>query len=225
MVPDAELLFRLFLAAFLGALVGLEREYHGRPAGVRTYLLLSMGSALFMVVSEFIYVKYQGKVPGIPLQVDPARIAAQAVSGIGFLGAGVILRHKETVRGLTTAACVWTVCAVGLAAGSGFYLFASAVTAMTVISLLGLKLFERRMSKDWYHELDVVSADLPGQLEHIREIIEKYRFKVISYGLKKDRPNREMSLNFRLRTRTVQPNPQVLLEVSDLEGVKTVQVE
>ena len=117
-----EILFRLLLAAILGALVGFEREVHGRPAGIRTYLILCLGSALIMVMSEYLSYGLVEKLPMDTLRFDPARIAAQAVTGIGFLGAGVILRYKDTIRGLTTAACVWVVCAIGLAIGAGFYL-------------------------------------------------------------------------------------------------------
>jgi putative Mg2+ transporter-C (MgtC) family protein len=119
-----EILFRLVLAAILGAIVGFEREVHGRPAGIRTYLILCLGSALVMVMSEYLFYGMMEKLPADTLRVDPGRIAAQALTGIGFLGAGVILRYKDTIRGLTTAACVWVVCAIGLAIGGGFYLSA-----------------------------------------------------------------------------------------------------
>src|SRR5512135_158092 len=167
MVNDYEILFRLVLAAVLGAAVGFEREVHGRPAGIRTYLLLCMGSALIMVVSELLFFKYESKGLGDILRADPGRIAAQAITGIGFLGAGVILRYKDSIRGLTTAACVWVACAVGLAIGAGFYLFGAAVTGLTLVSLVGLKIFENNLKKDWYKEMTVVSHDEAGQLNRI----------------------------------------------------------
>ena len=139
-----EILFRLLLAAILGALVGFEREVHGRPAGIRTYLILCLGSALIMVLSEYLPYGLVEKLPPDALRVDPGRIAAQAVTGIGFLGAGVILRYKDTIRGLTTAACVWVVCAIGLAIGAGFYLYGSVVAGLTIFSLVGIKFFEKR---------------------------------------------------------------------------------
>ncbi len=98
MISNYEILFRLVLAAVLGGVVGLEREVHGRPAGIRTYLLLCMGSALIMVVSEFLFLKYEAKGLSDILRADPGRIAAQAITGIGFLGAGVILRYKDSIR-------------------------------------------------------------------------------------------------------------------------------
>jgi len=224
MITDLEIIFRLFLACVLGGVVGLEREVHGRPAGVRTYLLLSLGSALIMVLSEYLFLKYQTGIPGISLSVDPGRIAAQAITGIGFLGAGVIIRYKDSIRGLTTAACVWVVCAVGLAIGAGFYLFGSVVTGLTLFSLLALKAGERKLRKDWYREIEIVSEDLPGQMQRFQEVIEKQEFEVVNFGLKRDLKKKEMTANFLLRERTLTPGRQVLQEIFDMDGVKTVDL-
>lgn len=225
MITDLEIIFRLILASILGGAVGLEREVHGRPTGVRTYLLLSLGSALIMVISEYLFHKYHGGVPGINLQVDPGRIAAQAITGIGFLGAGVIIRNKDTIRGLTTAACVWVVCAVGLTIGAGFYLYGGVVAAITVVSLVGLKPLEKRLRRDWYQEMTVVSGDVSGQVERIQEIIDRCGLKVVNSGLSKDLEKQEVTMTFLLRQRTVQPQRQVLQEVFALEGIKRVDVK
>jgi putative Mg2+ transporter-C (MgtC) family protein len=225
MITDLEIIFRLILASILGGAVGLEREVHGRPAGVRTYLLLSLGSALIMIISEYLFHQYRGGVPGINLQVDPGRIAAQAIAGIGFLGAGVIIRSQDTIRGLTTAACVWVVCAVGLTIGAGFYFYGSAVAAITVLSLVGLKPLEKRLPRDWYQEMTVVSADLPGQVERIQEIIDRHGLKVVNSGLSKDLEKQEVTMTFLLRQRTVHPQRQALDEVFALEGVKRVDLK
>ena len=225
MASNYEILFRLFLAAVLGAVVGLEREVHGRPAGIRTYLLLCMGSALIMVVSELLFVKYESKGLADILRADPGRIAAQAITGIGFLGAGVILRYKDSIRGLTTAAAIWVACAVGLAIGAGFYLFGSAVTGLTLVSLVGLKALERRLKKDWYKEMTVVARDEAGQLNHIQEIIAKNQFEIVNFGLKKDLERQEIRASFLLRVRSVHPSRQVLQEVFAVEGVKSVDLD
>jgi putative Mg2+ transporter-C (MgtC) family protein len=185
-MPYAELLGRLVLAALLGGAVGLEREIHGRPAGIRTYLILSLGTALLMVLSEYLLVAYRGHYPGLGFQGDPGRIAGQAITGVGFLGAGVIIRYKDSIRGLTTAACVWLVCSVGLAVGAGFYVMGVAVTLLTLLALIGLKAGERRMRKDWFEDLKVVSADIPGQVKKIESLIIQHGFQTISFGLKRD---------------------------------------
>ncbi len=224
MIGNGEIIARLLLASFLGGCVGLEREMHGRPAGVRTYLILSLGSALIMIISEYLFFKYQGEMPGVNLSVDPGRIAAQAVTGIGFLGAGVIIRYRDSIRGLTTAACVWVVAAVGLAIGSGFYLFGTVVTAITLVSLVALKAFEKRLAKDWYEQMVVVSEDREGQLDRIEAVLDKHNVKTVDYGLKRDLQNREVTATFLLRVRSVRPSREVLHEVFDLSGVKSVDL-
>lgn len=224
MVSDLEIVLRLLLSAVLGGFVGLEREIHGREAGVRTYFLVSLGSALIMIVSEFLIFKYQGRFPGEILRVDPGRIAAQAITGIGFLGAGVIIRYKNSIRGLTTAACMWVVCAVGLAIGSGYYLFGSVVSGITILSLMGLKGFEKKLSKDWYKEMTVVSEDVHGQLDRIQEIIDRYPITVTNFSLKKDFEKKEIAIDFRLRLRTVKPDQGILKEIFDIPHVKRVEL-
>jgi len=225
MIDNWEVIFRLIFAAALGACVGLEREFHGRPAGLRTYLILCLGSALLMVISENLFFKIHEKYPQIAMSFDPSRIAAQAITGIGFLGAGVIIRYKDSIRGLTTAACVWAVAAVGLTAGAGFYLFASVVTALAIFSLLGLKVLERRMRKDWYQEVEVVTEDQPGIIPRIQEILEKHHYHVVNIGLKRDLQNQEVTANFSMVHRTVRPNRAVLEEVFDLMGVKRLGIQ
>ena len=225
MPNDLEIIFRLVLASMLGGFIGLEREIHGREAGVRTYLLVSLGSALIMVVSEYLFFKYEGRIPGEFFRVDPGRIAAQAITGMGFLGAGVILRYKDTIRGLTTAASMWVVCAVGLAIGSGYYLFGSTVSGITILSLIGLKVFEKKLSKDWYQEMVIVSEDVETQFSRIQEVIDKHKFKVISFGLKKDLEKKEMTITYRLRLRAVQPDRNMLKEVFEIKGVRCVEIK
>ena len=135
MLTDTQVILRLFLAVVLGGVIGFEREKHNKGmAGLRTHMLVSVGSALIMLVSIHIFEIYAGKVP-----VDPARIAAGVVTGIGFLGAGTIIRSGESsVKGLTTAASLWTVSGIGLAIGCGFYIagWATAVITFTILYLL-----------------------------------------------------------------------------------------
>ena len=134
MLTDTQVVWRLFLAAALGGVIGFEREKHSRRmAGFRTHILVSIGSCLIMLVSIYIFEIYAGKAP-----VDPARIAAGVVTGIGFLGAGTIIRSGESVRGLTTAASLWTVSGIGLAIGCGFYIagWAIAIIAFATLYLL-----------------------------------------------------------------------------------------
>jgi len=140
-MSESQLLLRLLVAAVLGSIVGLERERGEWAAGLRTHMLVSLGACLFMIVSAYGF----GGVLGRPAVVlDPSRIAAQEVTGVGFLGAGTILMRGSVVRGLTTAASLWAVAAVGLATGGGLYGPAVATTALIVVILAGVKPLERR---------------------------------------------------------------------------------
>ena len=145
-MPDitwAEVALRLALAAVLGGAVGLERELREREAGLRTHLLVSVGAAVFTLVSAYGFRDFNyGSREGITL--DPTRIAAQIVTGIGFLGAGAIIRQGLSVRGLTTAATLWVVAAIGLASGAGYYSVAVISTALVLFSLYPLRLLAYR---------------------------------------------------------------------------------
>jgi putative Mg2+ transporter-C (MgtC) family protein len=140
MLAHWELVLRLVIAAGLGSLIGAERERLIWAAGLRTHMLVCVGACLFMVVSAYGFASVIG--PGIVL--DPSRVAAQVVSGIGFLGAGSILLRGDLVRGLTTAASLWTVAAIGLAVGGGLYVEAVAATLIILIILAGIKPLEKR---------------------------------------------------------------------------------
>jgi putative Mg2+ transporter-C (MgtC) family protein len=139
-----ETLGRLAVAGGLGAAVGFERELRDREAGIRTHLLVSLGSALFTIVSAFGFHEFLTN-GGSVVRADPTRIAAQIVTGIGFLGAGAIIREGLSVRGLTTAATLWVVAAIGMASGAGYYWPAVATTALTIFALWPLRLIAYRM--------------------------------------------------------------------------------
>jgi putative Mg2+ transporter-C (MgtC) family protein len=163
-----EIALRLFLAVVLGGLIGLERESHNRPAGFRTHILVCAGSALIMMVSAY---GFTGQI-GEGFEADPGRIAAGVVTGIGFLGAGTIIQQRGSVRGLTTAATIWVVSGVGLAAGIGFYLGATVTTFFVLISLLLLRRFEyayftRRRLK----HLHIRAVDKPGLLGRVGAVL------------------------------------------------------
>jgi len=139
-----EALLRLALAAALGGLVGFERELREREAGLRTHLLVSLGSALFTIVSAYGFHSFLSSGASV-VRADPTRIAAQIVTGIGFLGAGAIIRQGLSVRGLTTAATLWVVAAIGMASGAGYYGPAVATTVLTILALWPLRLIAYRM--------------------------------------------------------------------------------
>lgn len=155
-----EIVFKLTLACILGGLIGLERESLNRPAGLRTYTLVCVGSALAMIISLDMYFQYYQTV-----NADPGRIAAQVISGIGFLGAGTIMREGVTVRGLTTAAGLWAVACIGLAVGAGLYIPAVVSTVIILFILIYFVRFEQKFTgMREYKGLLIIIEDKPGQI-------------------------------------------------------------
>ena len=142
---QADLAVRMLIAAVLGAAIGLEREVHEHPAGMRTHLLVALGSAIFTELSIYGFAGIGGAA-GAP-SIDPSRVAAQVVSGVGFLGAGAILKYGTSIRGLTTAASLWAVAAIGMAAGAGEWLIASVGTLIVIFSLWPLNALVARIHK------------------------------------------------------------------------------
>lgn len=138
MITDTQVIMRLVLSVILSGLIGLERQLHRRTAGLRTHILVSLGSCLIMLTSLYVFDIYKNKVP-----LDPGRIAAGVITGIGFLGAGTIIREREGIKGLTTAASLWVVAGIGLAVGCGFYSASIFTTVLALIVLFFLRYIER----------------------------------------------------------------------------------
>jgi putative Mg2+ transporter-C (MgtC) family protein len=177
----SEIVLRLGLASVLGGLVGLERDIHGRAAGLRTHLLVSLGSAVFMLLSIFVASTARGD----RFASDPGRIAAQIIAGIGFLGAGVIIKERATVRGLTTSACLWMVAGVGMAAGAGYALVAGITTAFALVGLIVLKAFEKLYPKDFYRTLEITtSVNVPAG--DVITLVKSQKLAILSCGITRD---------------------------------------
>ena len=182
-----DFLLRITVAALLGGLIGLERDIHGRAAGLRTHLLVSMGSALFMVMSEIVAadaatLTNQGLARTFS---DPGRIAAQIVTGIGFLGAGTIIKEGLTVRGLTTAACLWLVAAVGMTSGAGYFTLAISATILALAFLISLHYLERIYPKDSYRVLTIdTSNDI--RPETVINVVNEKNIRVVFVEFERD---------------------------------------
>jgi len=160
-------LLKLVLAAGLGALIGYEREFSNRPAGLRTNMLTCLGAALIQIISLDIFSTYSSI-----STMDPARLGAQVISGIGFLGAGTIIHEGPSIRGLTTAAGLWVVACIGLAIGNGSYLPGILTAVLAFITLKAVKRLEERVaSKSPYLNLEVKIEDKPGQIGKIGQIL------------------------------------------------------
>lgn len=183
---DWVMIFRLVAAGFLGGFIGLEREFRAKEAGVRTHFIVALGSALFMIISEF---AFEGK------QHDAARVAAQVVSGIGFIGAGVIIFQRNVVRGVTTAAGLWVAAAIGLACGDGMYPVAIAATVLTV-SCLEMMHFVNLHYSEKVVDITLI-PEKPYDLPSLPEKLKNQRVNVDSYSIS----GGKIHLTLRLRQR------------------------
>ena len=213
----------LLMAALAGGLVGLEREVRGRQAGFRTNLLVAVGSALVMIVSNRL-AAHPWTMPGNPavvVTVDPGRIAYGVMTGIGFLGAGVIIHHRGTVRGLTTAAAIWCVAALGLASGLGLYLLVFYTTLLLLVALWLLDRFERSLPKMRYRDVVVRRPWVDGCLEDTIRRLQQAGAHVSSLSFKRTDDLRMVDIGARIAfTNTALPYELPRL----LEGDKTVEL-
>lgn len=213
-----EIVFKLTLACVLGALIGLERESLDRPAGLRTYTLVSVGSTLAMIVSIDIYLQYYQTV-----NADPGRIAAQVVSGIGFLGAGTIMREGATVRGLTTAAGLWVVACIGLAVGAGLYIPAIATTVLILFVLVYFAKFEHIFTgMREYKGLVMVVEDRPGQVGTIGSIMGELNVLIKNIQLSRVDNGENLEVELLLQLPPNLSIGQVIDEFSDLKGLRSI---
>ena len=190
---------KLLIATILGGIIGWERERRGRPAGLRTHILVCIGVTLMMVVSEHIFERYKTFAADSIIRVDPARIAAQVVVGIGFLGAGTIMRFKTTVRGLTTAASLWVVAGIGLAVGSSCYVPALLTTLLAIFALLLLPLFERDIKRDTYRTLKVCISGSEPNFTSVMEILKRNSMELQHYEFERDLVKNEVQYNINVR--------------------------
>lgn len=167
MISSYELVLRLLLSAIIGGLIGMEREANNRPAGLRTHILVTLGSALIMLLSTQGF-NYSGNTG------DPARLASQVVSGIGFLGAGTILRNGNHIRGLTTAATIWVCGGLGLAIGGGYYLGGLVTAGIVLFSLTRLGGFEKKVLNKKHKVLIVQCKERPGLLGDVGHVFGRH---------------------------------------------------
>ena len=214
-------IIRLLLATIFGALIGLEREYHAKEAGVRTHLLVALGSCLFMILSIY---GFDAFLDHDNVSFDPSRIASQVVTGIGFIGAGTIILHKQAVRGLTTAAGVWVTAAIGLACGNGMYILAG-VTTVTVLSSLGLiNLYLPSLSQR-ERQITFLAEDY-NVLTDILENLRKEKIVVLNYEMRKDAEenNGKMLIVLKIRMKRYDTIESMTSILKNFEKVEIVQI-
>lgn len=217
-ITEYEIALRLFLACVFGGIVGFERERNDSPAGFRTHILVSLGSALIMVLSMYGFNDFNS------VNKDPARLAAQVVSGIGFLGAGTILRDNASVKGLTTAASLWVVAAIGLASGAGFYFSAFFVTVLVFLTL------ERSVETYFFKNsqtLKVVTVNGTCKVKEINRLLELHGIipQNVSMTLLNEENNRT-TIVFKLRTPFRKINMDNMIEdINEIDGIYSAEQE
>lgn len=207
---------RLLVAAVLGGLIGIERESLNKSAGFRTHTLVALGSCLIMITSIEMYTKV-----GNGFASDPGRIAAQVVSGIGFLGAGTILRSNQGIKGLTTAASLWVVAGIGLAVGAGNYFTSVTTTAIVIIVLVYMGKFETyiRAAKKKEKSIQVVIKDRPGQLGLVSTCLGQMDVHIRSVKMSHHDKDDQVLLTFLINIPYSVHIQDVITEVKKIDGV------
>ena len=220
-MPSADIVvFKLLLGTLLGGIIGFERQTHGRPAGFRAQLLVCVACVLLMIISEGYYIQ---STAGDFVRVDPTRIAAGAMTGVGFLGAGVILKTGASVQGLTTAACVWIVSAIGLAIGAGQYVAAVVGFVITFISLWFLRILETRMPRTVYKFVTLIT-DETGDEKSIRRMFEDQGFRITKMDYELHLPQKEKTYIFTIAGKHTSPIRQVVDALSGLDSVRKLVI-
>jgi putative Mg2+ transporter-C (MgtC) family protein len=217
-----EILLRVGLAAGLGGAIGFERELRERQAGLRTHMLVSVGAALFTLVSAYAWTDWRFSTEE-GLVFDPTRIAAQVVTGIGFLGAGAIIRQGLSVRGLTTAATLWVVAAIGMATGAGYYAAAAITTVLVLFSLWPLRVAAHRVSGRLRPEEGRLAVELGAGASAVSVLaaVERVGADVSSLEFEEEGDRRRVDVRVRLGTgRTAAELIDALTQAQDVRGAR-----
>jgi putative Mg2+ transporter-C (MgtC) family protein len=221
MIPDAQILLRLIIAAGLGAVVGFERERQNQVAGLRTHIIVAVGSSLAMMLSIYIAISYHSQTGS----ADPARLAAQVISGIGFLGAGAILRFGTNVKGLTTAASLWTIAVTGLAVGAGMLIPAVGTTLLLLFALTLVNVLEKRLVRAYTTWTVTFQAiDQPELYEQFRQTLARLDQKVKSMGFTKDVGENLLTIEATIQAVENQNVEELSEQLAGLPGARHVRI-
>lgn len=218
MPNNLELFIRLILSCLLGGLIGIERERNRHPAGFRTHILVCVGATLVMLCNIFVFEEYRNYA-----NIDPTRLGAQVISGIGFLGAGTILKEGVTIKGLTTAASLWSVACIGLAVGLGFYTGAIFATALVLVTLMVFSRIEFPMCSRKSSLLKIKSLDKPGQIGMIGTELGKCGFQICDISME---VSDETSILIKVRISKSREDigTEILDHLSKIDGILYVEV-
>jgi len=222
MIGEWDILIRLLIAAGLGAVVGFERERSQQPAGLRTHIILVVGSTLAMTLSVNLAIQFQPLVPN----GDPARLAAQVISGIGFLGAGAIFRYGVSIKGLTTATSLWTMAVVGLVVGAGHYLAAIGATVLILVVLFVINIVEDKLINPYQQiGLTLSAVDRPGIIKELKKLLEKHDARYARFTIQKNIKRKTVRVETQLRVHNEEGIEPLMAELSDLQGVRGFRLD
>jgi len=205
---------RLLFTTLLAGIIGYERERHGRAAGFRTHILVGIGACLVMMTGIYLMESLAGTVA-----VDPTRMAAQVISGIGFLGAGTIIRFRASVVGLTTAASLWAVAGIGLAVGSGFLWGGSAGAVVVIVILYGFSRIERSIRRGWYRTLVVEAPSGADALAQIRRVLAAYDVEIRDFDIKEGERAGLSHVELNLKLLNQEQQEEILSNLLHIQGV------
>jgi putative Mg2+ transporter-C (MgtC) family protein len=215
MISNLEIILRLGLAALLGMVIGFERERQNQPAGLRTHTILTIGCSLAMIISINLSMQFLPTVGG-----DPSRLAAQVVSGIGFLGAGAILRYGTNIKGLTTATSLWTIAIVGLAVGAGHYFAAVATTALLLAVLVLLNVLEKKLIRVYTTVSIIVTAiNNPALVDDMQSALRDLKKKIISTGIERNLVDNTTTVSLLVKAIEDESFEDIQSLVSEIPGV------
>jgi putative Mg2+ transporter-C (MgtC) family protein len=215
MISEVQIILRILVAMGLGALIGWERERRGQPAGLRTHIILCIGSALAMILS--INLAYPNN--------DPARLAAQVITGIGFLGAGAIFRYGTGVKGLTTATSLWTMGIIGLACGMGMFLVAAGTTILLLFVLYWVEKLEiRYIHQAVNFNVVVVAANRKGLLKDLKKILSEPPRSISSTQITRDMVEDVVEITFNIRSTDEDQADDLVSRLSAVKNIKKIEI-
>jgi putative Mg2+ transporter-C (MgtC) family protein len=213
------------IAAGVGAAIGFEREAHGQSAGLRTFILISVGACLMMMLSLHMEELYRPLTDQSVVRLDPARIASYAIASMGFLGAGAIITGKGSVRGLTTAAGLWLATGLGLAIGAGYLIPALFAAVISVVILYVLRHLKKLFARDLYTVLILKYHRVEDPLDHIRQIIKNHRCTIQSINYKLEPPSNLMTYQFRLQSKDTIIFKHLVDSLAETEGLQEILLQ
>lgn len=217
MIPPVEIILRLAVSVLLGGVIGYERERDSQPAGLRTHMILVLGACLAMVLSINIASQYGS---------DPNRLAAQVISGIGFLGAGAILRYGFNVKGLTTATTLWTMAIVGMAVGYGYYLIGAVTTALMLVILTLINFVENRFIRtNIIRNISVEAHGGAGMVRSIRKTIAQVSPQIINFTAQKSVKSNNVRVRIIAKVDRGEKMEDLVELLSGIEGVRSIKIE